>query len=307
MTLKVAFVDFWPNFYPYGSDETLGKWLRSHFDFIVDDANPDIVFFSVFGNRHETYPNAIKVLYAAENFRSNYYYINSKANLMNDDELFKVCDYAITNYFIEDDRHTRLSACMRKYGFDFFKDIKQQNVDGKKNFCLFVASNGSQGQTEVRDEFFYQLSKYCLVHSLGSHLNNHKEGRTAPFDPIEYRNLISKYKFMICFENTNHPGYTSEKLIKAYEAGVVPIYWGNDKIGIDFNLNSMIHFNSLIDSMQSVLSRVKTMNEDWDWYEKTISEKPLTQSNLIELNKREQDLLNLMTRIFDHANKRNKI
>jgi hypothetical protein len=34
------------------------------------------------------------------------------------------------------------------------------------------------------------------------------------------------YNFVIAFENTDHPGYITEKIVDAFKAGTVPLYWG---------------------------------------------------------------------------------
>ena len=47
--------------------------------------------------------------------------------------------------------------------------------------------------------------------------------------------IISDYKFNICFENTIHPGYYTEKLLHAKIAGCIPIYYSDEKMNIDFN------------------------------------------------------------------------
>jgi alpha(1,3/1,4) fucosyltransferase len=41
---------------------------------------------------------------------------------------------------------------------------------------------------------------------------------------------ISKYKFIICYENMIKEGYVSEKIFDAFNAKVVPIYWGDPQI-----------------------------------------------------------------------------
>jgi len=38
--------------------------------------------------------------------------------------------------------------------------------------------------------------------------------------------VISNYKFAICFENMSFPGYVTEKIIDCFSAGVIPIYLG---------------------------------------------------------------------------------
>lgn len=49
------------------------------------------------------------------------------------------------------------------------------------------------------------------------------------------------YKFTICFENDNYPGYVTEKLWEAYISETVPLYWGN--LGKDSPFNTKSFFN----------------------------------------------------------------
>lgn len=37
---------------------------------------------------------------------------------------------------------------------------------------------------------------------------------------------LMNYNFTIAFENTDHPGYITEKIIHAFIAGTIPLYWG---------------------------------------------------------------------------------
>lgn len=50
-----------------------------------------------------------------------------------------------------------------------------------------------------------------------------------------------KYKFAVCFENNFYPGYVTEKLLQAYTAGSVPIYWGH--LGDDIVINRQSFIN----------------------------------------------------------------
>jgi hypothetical protein len=42
--------------------------------------------------------------------------------------------------------------------------------------------------------------------------------------------LMSDYQFAVCFENTDYPGYITEKIIECFAAGVIPIYTGASDI-----------------------------------------------------------------------------
>ena len=48
----------------------------------------------------------------------------------------------------------------------------------------------------------------------------------APQTCVNKQALIASYKFAVCFENIEFPGYVTEKIIDCLVAGVIPIYWG---------------------------------------------------------------------------------
>ena len=44
----------------------------------------------------------------------------------------------------------------------------------------------------------------------------------------DHLRLLQQCKFYICMENTDAPGYTTEKLFDALKSGAIPIYWGSE-------------------------------------------------------------------------------
>jgi hypothetical protein len=64
-----------------------------------------------------------------------------------------------------------------------------------------------------RKEFIQSLAKKKEVHGFGEPFNNWFYGESKKLDKL------SEYRFNICFENTNYPGYYTEKLIHAKAAG----------------------------------------------------------------------------------------
>lgn len=105
----------------------------------------------------------------------------------------------------------------------------------KKRFCCFIVSNPGCWQ---RNNFFDMLSKYKQVDSLG------KYKRRLPADIIQvpdradqdaYFGLLSQYKFMVTFENNSLAWYNTEKIFNAFQAGIVPIYWGDPLIARVYN------------------------------------------------------------------------
>ena len=63
------------------------------------------------------------------------------------------------------------------------------------------------------------------------------------------------YRFSIIIENDKSPIYFTEKIIDCLVSGVVPIYWGADKIGEHFNLNGFIIINN-IEDVNKILSEL---------------------------------------------------
>ena len=51
----------------------------------------------------------------------------------------------------------------------------------------------------------------------------------------------SRYKFSIAFKNFECPGYSTEKILDAFAARTIPIYWGNKRIVEDFNSEAFIN------------------------------------------------------------------
>lgn len=287
---KIKFVDFWPDFNPY-KDPIFSLFIKKYN--LKLDEKPNLIIFSVFGSEHESY-NCPKLFYAAENYKYNSYYINNKFNVHDDSLLLQYYDFAITNYYVDSNKHLRIPAYLRKFGFEKIKKLNDVvNNSNKQKFCLFVVSNGFLGETQVRNQFFQTLNKYKKIDSAGKFLNN--VGYFAPFDDNEYINFISKYKFMIAFENSSWEGYTSEKPIKCFESKTVPIYWGNSLIEKDFNNKSLILVdkNDILTSIEKVIY----LDKNFDKYQEMLTQKPV---DIEILNTKENEMHNFFDKIISH-------
>ncbi|MGX2983144.1 glycosyltransferase family 10 domain-containing protein [Helicobacter sp. 23-1045] len=177
------------------------------FEFIIDEKNPQFIVYSVFGTRHIHY-DCVRIFHTAENCRAD----------------FNFCDYAITYDYLDfGARHLRYPYYLRNLvGVDKNSAIYQKSAFcaefAKRKFCSFVVSNGKAD--ELRSAVFEALSAYKKVDSAGRFKNN--VGFLAD-DKIAF---LRKYKFNICFENSDTAGYVTEKIIDAKKADSVPIYWG---------------------------------------------------------------------------------
>ena len=116
-------------------------------------------------------------------------------------------------------------------------------VTSKTKFCAYLASY----DTEDRCRFFDTLSAVKKVDGLGTSRNTtglasdrgvYNSKKTYMDVSVEkYR----PYRFVIAFENTQHPGYITEKIVSAMLAGCVPIYYGARDVTKHFNPASFIN------------------------------------------------------------------
>lgn len=272
-TLKLAFTDFWDGFEcnPTGKsqfDNLFYRVLSERFDIEIAD-NPDFLIYSVFGSNHRQY-TCTKIFYAGENVRPN----------------FAECHYAITFDYLNDDRNLRfpLSALTLyewgiRNGFDRAVDCEKVKRE-KTKFCNFLFSNP---KARMRNKLFQKLSRYKRIDSGGKALNN--LGYCVG-DKVQF---LNEYKFTIAFENSEYPGYTTEKLVHPKLVNSVPIYWGNPDVHKDWNTGAFINAYNF-GSMRQLVEYVKEVDNNDDLYFNMLKEphfntpksKDLESDSLIE-------------------------
>lgn len=279
--IKLDFVDFWQGFNKY--DNYFTNYLSQEFKIIIS-ANPDYLFFSDYGDRHLKY-KCIRIYYTGENLVPN----------------FNVCDYAIGFHFISfGDRYARFPNYKR---YESYKIAQKKHlsagIDNKKKICNFVYSNSNANP--LRDSFFKELSRVINIESGGKHLNNIG-------GPVSNKLKFQKdFLFSLAFENDSSAGYTTEKIIDAFAAETIPIYWGNPRIGEEFNESAFINLHSF-DSTQEVIDHIKNILKD-DKILMSYLESPIYNKTQIEVLKKKDDkfyefLINIFAQEFETAKRR---
>ena len=241
---------------------------------LIECESPDYIIDGGFSFQHVGY-NCIKILLDAENCVPD----------------FDQYDYAIGSCdMVFEDRYVRVPWFVFS---PYFYDIdKRSSVPDEKflrrGFCSFVVSNSEFGDP-IRTEFFRALSKYKPVASGGRYLNN-------VGGPVEDKMAFCRnYKFNIAFENSSFPGYTTEKIMDAYVAQTIPIYYGNPKVEVDFKRDSMIFVKDRDDIDRAISEIVRLDNDDDAYMEK------VTASCMVELSPKvyEERLESFLAHIFD--------
>lgn len=274
--IKIFIDNVWTPFKP----EDI-HFLFSFMDYIVvENINEaDIIFKSNFNQ--PIFTNKLKIQIIGEPEHTNELYYDLTLGNKFDSDRTIYCPYFLFNLYSKQNNPIRINRLLNR-----------NNLNEKKKFCLFINSN----PTKERVEFVSLLKQYKHVDCLGKALNN---GPLLPyhFTSSEFLEVISEYKFMICFENSNFPGYGSEKPINAYSGGAIPIYWGSKEIIELINPNAFV---LLKENYLDTLNEIIYLDQNPEAYEKKWKEPFFCNNKIPDLMKLE----NLQMKIYNHIKKK---
>lgn len=248
--LKVKFLPFWQDFQE--EDNFITEILRKRYDLVFSE-QPDYLFCPISSEKQIYYKDCVKILFNGENLCPD----------------FNMFDYAIAfEEMTYGDRYLRFPCQYLHEDICKLMETKHERVtdpSGKK-FCNFVYSNSEADI--IREQFFDLLNNYKRVDSGGRYRNN-VDG------PCENKlTFQQQYKFSIAFENSSHDGYVTEKIVDAYAASTIPIYWGNPSVARHYNPKSFINVIDY-DSLEDVIARVKEIDQDDELYLSMLKEPAL--------------------------------
>lgn len=195
---------------------------------LLNKSRCKINFFSVLGHKDSIskLPKGINIFYTGENLNNERF--KKYLDIWHNDKF----DLKIGYDHSEDIKVLRLPLWIL-YMFEpesDFKEIKERvnkisikEYDDKKKFCSIVASHDWNG---IRGEIIDALASFGEVKSGGIYRNNTSDLKRIFND--NKINFIKQFIFNICPENSDYPGYVTEKIFQAFEAGCIPIYWGSE-------------------------------------------------------------------------------
>ena len=244
-TIRCNFVDLWENPLEIG-------WiapLLSEYDLVIDEKNPDYLFYSCFGNKHLQYNNCIKIFLCGENILPD----------------FNLCDYALSLSTIDYADRTFRIRIPNFYEYEQLKRHLDADTLLNRRFCNFVYRNSNADPIRVR--FFQELSKYKKVDSASSLMNN-MEGPVSLPTNDDLMDFQRQYKFTIAMENSSFPGYITEKILHPFLAMSLPIYWGAPNISSDYNPNSFVNIMDYSSVEEAIEEVIRLDNDDAAYLEK---------------------------------------
>jgi hypothetical protein len=251
MTISIGFSDFWPGFDYRKSN--LFNIIQKNFDISISKT-PKYLFFSDYGSDHLNF-DAVKIRFHGESRRPD----------------FGAADYILGFDYVASERYLRYPLYLEYrdnvYGPELIERRKSEaEIDRiaaqKEKFCCFIVSNGS---CDFRNEFFVRLNSIRSVESAGGYMNN--IGRRAE-NKIEF---MRPYKFVVAFENSSYPGYTTEKILQPNYSDSVPIYWGSPNVDEEFNPKSFIWVRGKED-IDRVIKQLVYADDNSEFYKNFLRE-----------------------------------
>ncbi|WP_368272226.1 glycosyltransferase family 10 domain-containing protein [Enterocloster lavalensis] len=281
-TIKIKFVDFnAPTF--DAENQWVTKVLRERYN-VEFSEEPEFIFYSTWGLNFRNYPNAVKIFCGGEAVSPN----------------FNECDFA----FGFEPIYYNDRFCQYPLGdsdspglYDITRSIQDRSAVSadllERKFCNFVYSQDWMGEGAIlRREFCKVLMGYKHVDCPSYVMNNMPRGTISDrWTGLSCGNgtvssgwsdgkleFLRRYKFTIAFENTALSGYTTEKIIQPFQAFSIPIYWGNPDILSLFNPKAFINCNEYGNDFESIIERVKELDNDNDKYLEMLSQPPMQES-----------------------------
>lgn len=250
----INFCDFWPGFDPENNFLLRHAPQCLHYEI---SENPDYVFCSVYGKQHLAFSDCIKILYTGENIVPD----------------FNLYDYGIGFQQLEfGDRYLRFPLAFVNPLVETLENSRSIEPDlAERKFCNFIYGNSRQCDP-LRESFFLQLSEYRTIDSGGKVQNN--IGRIIQYP--EKLDFLSNYKFTIAFENSSVDGYVTEKLVDAFLAQTVPIYFGSPSVTLDFNPDSFISVTGEHD-FAATIDSIRKLDQNPRAYLAVLSKRPVYQ------------------------------
>jgi alpha(1,3/1,4) fucosyltransferase len=286
--IKVNFVDFWNGFEK--TDNYFYHLLSKNYDVIIDNVDPDVLFFSVdYSLKQESMKykdhRCLKVFYTGESVSPNFDF-DTPIRFSNFQANYSIAKCDISFSFDENsDKNFRLPLWVLHidwfnaggYGdnpsflipFDSISENRFIRTK-KTKFCAAVFSN----PTQERLMLLNKISGYKKVDGYGSIFGNHSDGELSKYE------ILKNYKFSICPENKISDGYFTEKLFHAKIAGTIPIYRYDKRDKIDFNEKCFINLNDFEDEKELV-EFVKKLDTNEDLYYDIFNEPLFLSSDIV--------------------------
>jgi alpha(1,3/1,4) fucosyltransferase len=266
---NIAIVNFWPGF------SLDSGFVRYFLDQIFDsyavvpsEEEADIVITSVYP-QNQIRPHPEKTIaYIGENVRPDYR--NCRYSISYDFDTYGDRNCRLPGWY----RHLSWPGYVRKpmvasdntvHGFEPLVDVETlyrprplPGAADKELFCCFVASHLEHHRMLAVERLagVGQVDVFGLVAGV-------------PYQASKFE-LLPRYRFNLCFENSIFPGWYTEKVMHAWVGGCIPLYYSDMWFLLDFNPRALINrinfstIDEFVRHVASVNASRAAMNELYD-------------------------------------------
>ena len=261
-------------------------WLCAHFPLRVlpekDAMKADFLICDTFRYEWEKFPR-VRIMITGE---------NHPIDLNN-------FDYCLTHETVENDR------CPR---FPYWQMVSLFNPETraaltqprtplttealraqKREFCAFVSYNA---KAKKRVHMVKNLMKRRKISCGGPYLNN------IGYNVEDKREFQTHHLFSVAYENEASRGYQTEKIVDAFCARSIPLYWGSDMAEEEFTPAAFMH-ERRYESEDAFLDAVVALADDEEKLLAMLNEQPLRDPQA--LDKAEAELLAFFGKIFERG------
>jgi len=264
----------------------ISKDLEGLINIEMDEDNPDYLIYATFGceNTLNKYNNTIKIAFFTENQLPDLNFADYAIGLGHINHLDRFFTFP---YFVYE-------LTKRNINIKDFEIIRNEVLNSRKRekFCAAVITN----PIGFRLYFIKELNKYKNI-DMGGRFHNNIGGHVK--DKIEF---LKQYKFSLAMENSEADGYTSEKIIDAYLAGTIPIYYGDYMVDDYINPKTYILIRSQRD-MANKINYIKRIDNDDNLYRSILKEKVFIDDFFVDniQNERKNFLLHIFEQKKEYA------
>jgi hypothetical protein len=264
--INVYYANFWSgagkdDFFSY----VLSLCCEHGVNTVGDIESADICLSSVFGNEHTPYEKTI--FYIGENLRPDFR--RARYFMSHDIDTWGGRNFYLPLWML----HVRwpgmgegVTPITHHHSTEqpvSIEDLVQERTgsvwSNKTKFCAIICSNPEA----LRMNLFSEISRYKKVDGFGPAF-----GKPVLLPKHE---ILNEYKFCLCPENSYYPGYVTEKLLHAYAAGVVPIYFGGLTERGLFNRRAFVDYSESF-NVTALLAQIVALDSLKDLYDSVYRE-----------------------------------
>lgn len=181
----------------------------------------------------------------------------------------------------------------RRYG-SYYKIENLINPQGEdfikknKKFCIF-----SSHMREPRKSIYLKFLNHFQIDGYGPYFD--RSIKNHNLSSFKKRDVLEKYSFNLCPQNSLYPGYYGENVPDAFLAKTLPVTWCDNNINKDFNEKSFINLLNYTDNYETIIDLIQDPE-----FLKKFSQEPLIKNKInLDLEK------NFVLKIIENLNQIN--